>query len=128
MNRIDLLSATLVAIILTSCNQSSGNKDLVKKELFGTYQGKEVYLLTLTNKTGNIIKLTNFGARITWIEVPDKSGKKDNITFGYDTFESTLKGDISFGTVIGRYAHRIAKGKFTLDGVEYSLPLNAGAK
>ena len=99
---------------------------MIKKEIFGTHKGKEVYLFTLTNKAGNNIKLTNYGARITWIEVPDKNGNKDNITFGYDSFKSTVTGDFSFGTVMGRYAHRIAKGKFNMDGIEYNLPLNSG--
>ncbi len=121
-----LLSLTLVAVIFTSCNQSTKNKEMVKKDVFGTHNGKEVYLLTLTNKAGNVIRLTNYGAKINWIEVPDKNGKKDNVTFGYDTFDETLKGDMSFGSVVGRYANRIAKGKFTLDGVEYNTPLNNG--
>ena len=126
MKRVLILSLTLVAVIFTACNQSSKNKEKVKKEVFGKLQDKEVYLLTLTNKAGNVIRLNNFGARITWIEVPDKNGKKDNITFGYDTFEGTIKGDRSFGSVLGRFAGGISKGKFTLDGVEYTLPHYAG--
>jgi aldose 1-epimerase len=128
MKRFQLLTLIMVAMIISfsSCNLSTKNKEMVKKEVFGTHQGKEVYLLTLTNKAGNVIRLTNFGAKVTWIEVPDKNGKKDNITFGYDTFEETLKGDMSFGSIVGRYANRIAKGKFTLDGVEYNLPINNG--
>ena len=128
MKRILLLSITLIvsAAFLSSCNQSSKNKDMVKQEIYGTHQGKEVYMLTLTNKTGNVIKLTNFGAKINWIEVPDKNGKKDNLTFGYGTFEGTIKGDMSFGSIVGRYANRIANAKFTLDGVEYKLPVNNG--
>lgn len=128
MKRILLLSLVLIAgvVILSSCNRSSKNKEMVKKEIYGTHQGKEVFLLTLTNKAGNVIRLTNFGAKITWIEVPDKNGKKDNITFGYDTFEGTVTGDMSFGSVVGRYANRIANAKFTLDGVEYKLPVNNG--
>ena len=128
MKKSKLLSLTMIAvlIIFSSCNQSSKNKEMVKKDVFGNYQGKEVYLFTLTNKAGNIIKLTNYGAKINWIEVPDKNGKKDNITFGYDDFEATQKGDMSFGSVVGRYANRIANGKFTLDGVEYKLPVNNG--
>jgi aldose 1-epimerase len=116
----------LVVFAVISCNQPAKNKEMVKKDLFGTQDGKEVYILTLTNKAGNVIRLTNFGARITWIEVPDRNGKKDNITFGFDTFESMLKGDPYFGAVVGRYANRIAKGKFSIDGVEYNLPLNNG--
>jgi aldose 1-epimerase len=123
-----LLTLTLVtgAIVFASCNQSSKNKEMVKQEIYGTTQGKEVYMFTLTNKEGNVLKLTNFGAKINWIEVPDKNGNKDNITFGYDTFEGTITGDKYFGAVVGRYANRIAKGKFTLDGVENNLPLNDG--
>jgi aldose 1-epimerase len=128
MKRVQILTLTLVAVMISfsSCNQSAKNKDMVKKDVFGNWQGKEVYLLTLTNKAGNIIKLTNYGAKINWIEVPDKNGKKENITFGYDNFDETQKGDMSFGSVVGRYANRIAKGKFTVDGVEYTLPLNNG--
>jgi aldose 1-epimerase len=126
MKKILLLSLTLVAIILISCSQTVKKKEMVRKEVFGTHKGKEVYLLTLTNKPGNVIRLTNFGAKINWIEVPDKNGKKDNITFGYDTFDETVKGDMSFGSVVGRYANRIAKGKFSIDGVEYTTPLNNG--
>src|SRR5664280_1787722 len=124
MKKILLLSLTLVSVVINSCNQSTKNKEMVKKDVFGTHNGKEVYLLTLTNKAGNVIRLTNFGARITWIEVPDKTGKKDNVAFGFDTFESTIKGDPYFGAVVGRYANRIAKGKFTLDGAEYKLAIN----
>jgi aldose 1-epimerase len=99
---------------------------MVKQEIYGTLQGKEVYLLTLTNKSGNVLKLTNYGAKINWIEIPDKEGKKDNVTFGYDTFDGTITGDMSYGSVIGRYANRIANGKFSLDGIEYNLPVNNG--
>jgi aldose 1-epimerase len=126
MKKIILLSLTLIAIVFISCNQSTKNKEMVKKDVFGTHNGKEVYLLTLTNKAGNVIRLTNYGAKINWIEVPDKNGKKDNITFGYDTFEQTLKGDMSFGSVVGRFANRIANGRFSIDGVVYNTPLNNG--
>jgi aldose 1-epimerase len=128
MKRDLLLTLIAIAMIFyfSSCNQTVKNKEMVKKEVFGNKDGKEVYLLTLTNKAGNIIKLTNYGAKINWIEVPDKNGKKENITFGYDNFEATQKGDMSFGSVVGRYANRIAKGKFSLDGVGYTLPINNG--
>jgi aldose 1-epimerase len=128
MKEIKLLTLIMVAVIisLSSCNQSVKNKEMIKKESYGIYNGKEVLLFTLTNKAGNVIKLTSFGARITWIEVPDKAGKKENVTFGFDTFDGMIKGDPYFGSVVGRYANRIAKGKFSLDGTEYSLALNNG--
>jgi aldose 1-epimerase len=126
MKKILFFTFILAAIGFISCNQSSKTKEMVKKDLFGNYNGKEVYLLTLTNKAGNVIRLTNYGAKINWIEVPDKNGRKDNVTFGYDTFDETQKGDMSFGSTVGRFANRIANGKFTLEGVEYHTPVNNG--
>ncbi len=128
MKKILLFSLVLSSIsgLTVSCKYSAKNKEMIRKEIFGKHAGKEVYLLTLTNKAGNIIRLTNYGAKITWIEVPDRNGKKDNVTFGYDTFEGTINGDMSFGSVVGRYANRIAGGRFTIDGIEYTLPLNNG--
>jgi aldose 1-epimerase len=126
MKKLNLVMILMsAAMIFAGCNQSK-KQEMVKKELFGTYKGGEVVLLTLTNKAGNVLKLTNFGARITWLEVPDKDGNKDNITFGFDTFDGMIAGDPYFGAVVGRYANRIAQGKFTLDGVEYTLPINNG--
>ena len=124
MKRGPVLTLTLAASLpmLFSCNRH----EYVKKESWGNLDGREVYLFTLTNKPGNVIKLTNFGARINWIEVPGRNGKKDNITFGYDTFDETARGNFSFGAVVGRYGNRIAGGKFTIDGVGYSLPVNNG--
>ncbi len=126
MKSIRFLFLTILgaALVLTGCGHGSKNNAMVQKELIGTYNGKEVYQMTLTNKAGNVIRLTNFGARITWIEVPDKNGTRDNVTFGFDTYDGMIKGDHYFGAIVGRYANRIAKGKFSLDGVEYSLALN----
>jgi aldose 1-epimerase len=126
MNRNLLLIPGFVAacLVFTGCRQS--RKELVRKEVFGNYQGKDIYLLTLTNKQGNVLRLINYGAKINWIEVPDKEGKKENITFGYDTFEQTAAGDMSFGSTVGRYANRIANGRFALDGIVYNLPKNNG--
>ncbi|HEX2921583.1 MAG TPA: aldose epimerase family protein [Bacteroidales bacterium] len=116
----------LLGFVLLGCNQTNKNNEMVKQDLFGNQDGKEVYLFTLTNNKGNVIRLTNYGAKITWIEVPDKDGKKDNITLGYDTFEGTRDGDPYFGSVVGRYANRIAKGKFVIDSVEYTTVQNDG--
>lgn len=120
-NKLFIIFIALVA--LYSCKQAP---EKVTKEVWGNHDGKEVDLFTLTNKDGNVIKLTNFGAKINWIEIPDRNGKKDNITFGYDTFDETLNGNFSFGSVVGRFGNRIAGGKFTIDGVEYTTPLNNG--
>ena len=128
MKTLTILLFTLFADIFAGGNQKQNVGESVKKDLFGIHNGKEVYLLTLTNKAGNVIKLTNFGARITWIEVPDKNGKKENVTFGYDTFDETIKGDPYFGPVIGRYANRINKGKVVLDNKEYTVARSHGGR
>lgn len=124
------LFIAVVSVVLLSCNQTSKKAETVvppvQKESYGQHEGKEVFLLTLTNKSGNVVKLSNFGARITWIEVPDRDGNKENVTFGMGSSEEMLNGDLGYGAVVGRYANRIANGKFSLDGVEYTLPINNG--
>lgn len=121
-----LLTAAALVIIGTGSCGTNKAKEMVTTEDFGSFEGKDVFLYKLTNKQGDIIKLTNYGATIVEINVPDRNGNKANVTFGYDTFEGYLKGDAYFGKVVGQYANRIAKGKFTLDGVEYTLALNNG--
>lgn len=97
---------------------------MVTTQNFGTLNGKEVFQYTLKNKKGDILKLTNYGAAIVEVIVPDRNGRKENVAFGYDSLSGYLKGDPYFGKVVGQYANRIAKGKFTLDGVEYTLAIN----
>jgi aldose 1-epimerase len=113
-----------IATILTFSSLVFGQKQSVTKEVLGDNNGNEVSLFTLTNKDGNVLKLTNYGARIVRIDVPDKNGVKDNVTIGSEKLETILRGDAFGGASIGRFANRIANGKFTLDGVEYTLPIN----
>ena len=96
----------------------------MKNEKFGEHQGKEIVMITLTNSAGNTVKLTNYGATVVLINVPDREGNRDNVTFGYDTFNDYLNGDPYFGSVVGRYANRIALGKFSVEGAEYNLAIN----
>jgi aldose 1-epimerase len=126
MKRYLIITLTLAAVLASSCGRSSKSSEMVKQEIYGTYQGKEAYLLTLTNKAGNVLKLSSFGAKSIWIEVPDKNGVKENIAFGYDTFDGTVNGDPYFGSIVGRYANRIGNAKFTLDSITYNLPANDG--
>ncbi|MDT8401394.1 MAG: aldose epimerase family protein [Bacteroidales bacterium] len=115
----------LAAIVLfTGCKQEVNKQYIMKREDFGEIDGKKVELITLANTHGNTIKLTNYGATLVWVEVPDRDGNKENITFGYETLDAYLNGDPYFGSVVGRYANRIAGGKFTLDSVEYQLAIN----
>jgi aldose 1-epimerase len=99
-------------------------KTPVTTDVLGNHNGSEVCLYTLVNKSRNVVKVTNYGARVVRIEVPDKQGNLDNVTLGGDKLETIVRGDAFGGASIGRFANRIANGKFTLDGKEYTLPIN----
>lgn len=124
MKKIIFLALSLT--VLTVFPVSLQGKDIVPvgKDSLGVHNGNTVFLFTLKNKDGNILKLTNYGARIVRVEVPDKNGVKDNITTGAETLDGIIKGDQFGGSVVGRFANRIANAKFTLDGVVYNLPAN----
>jgi aldose 1-epimerase len=124
MNRYSFLALIFIPVLSISGNLPGKNGEPVVKEVLGDHNGREVSLFTLTNKSGNVLKLTNYGARICRIDVPDKNGVKDNVTMGSETLETIIKGDAFGGAVVGRYANRIANAKFTLDGIEYNLPVN----
>jgi len=99
----------------------------LQKEAFGkTSDGKTVDLYTLTNANGMRVRIISHGAFVISIEVPDRNGKLADVTLGYDDLPGYLKDGCHFGSVCGRYANRIAKGKFTLDGVTYTLAVNNG--
>lgn len=87
-----------------------------------------IKLYTLKNKNGMVVKITNYGATITSIKVPDRNGKMADVALGYNNVEHYINAleRPYFGATIGRYANRIAKGKFTLDGKEYTLATNDG--
>ena len=88
--------------------------------------GRQANLYTLTNSRGMRVRLTNYGAITVSVEVPDRDGKLADVTLGFDAFDAWLGNAPHFGATIGRYANRIAKGRFTLDGREYTLATNNG--
>jgi aldose 1-epimerase len=108
---------------MISCGNNK-TKEMVTTQSFGSFDGKDVSLYTLTNKKGDVLKLSNYGAVIVEIIVPDRNGRKENVTLGYDNLDGYVNGDPYFGKVVGQYANRIARGKFTLDGVDYTLAIN----
>src|SRR5262249_29324997 len=89
-----------------------------------THDGHEVKLHPLTNLHGMRIKLIDYGATLISVETPDRSGKTTNITLGFPTLDGYLQRHPFFGSTVGRYANRIAGGKFTLDGKPYTLATN----
>ncbi len=127
------IAGLIVLTLIGGCidnNPKQDKKDKnsmhITKEVFGNIDNKEVQLYTLKNGSGFTVKITNYGGIVTSIIAPDKNGNMDNVVLGYDNLEGYLKETPYFGAIVGRYANRIAKGKFTLDGTEYSLAVNNG--
>ncbi|MFK7847924.1 MAG: aldose epimerase family protein [Rhodothermales bacterium] len=88
--------------------------------------GREATLFTLTNATGMVVKITNYGGAITSIVVPDKNGVMGEVVLGYDSVEEYVAGNPFFGVIAGRYANRIAKGSFSIGDETYTLAVNNG--
>jgi aldose 1-epimerase len=133
MKRITLLGmfiATIFTLLITSCNNTNTNKmeksKGISKSSFGTADGKEVFLYTLINSKGTQITITNFGGIVTsWVSA-DKNNIKSSIVLGYDSLSGYLATHPYFGAIVGRYGNRIAKGKFSIDSVAYTLAINNG--
>ncbi len=112
---------------LASSLSSQGMRGTIKKESFGkTTGGEQIELYSLSNKKGMEVSITNFGATVVTLKVPDRGGKAADIVLGYDTLDGYEKGTSYFGATVGRYGNRIAGGKFSLDGKTYTLPKNNG--
>ena len=124
--KIKLSTIILVLGICFSCSTHKPVKPTITKEDWGKTDGKRVSLYTLTNTNGMVLKITNYGGITTKIMVPDRNGKLENVALGYDSLSQYQRKSPYFGALIGRYGNRIAKGKFTLNGVDYTLATNNG--
>ena len=99
----------------------------IKKESFGqTPDGRQIDLYALTNTNGLKAKIMTYGGILVSLEVPDRNGKLGDIVLGYDKLDGYIKNNPYFGSTVGRYGNRIAKGRFTLNGIEYQLTTNEG--
>lgn len=117
----------LCLAMVCSANGADKAKANVEKIVFGkTADGKPVDLYVLTNSKGMTAKVMTYGATLTALTAPDRDGKFDEVTLGFDDLKSYLAGHPFFGSTAGRVANRIAKGRFTLDGKEYKLATNNG--
>ena len=97
----------------------------VTREAWGKMpDGREVALFTLTNSKGLRARVTEYGAILVSMEVPDRKGKSADVTHGYERLDGWLTNTSYFGATVGRYANRIAHGKFTLDGKSHTLACN----
>lgn len=99
----------------------------IAKSLFGvTPEGREVFNYTFTDQQGQSATVCEYGCRIIELNVLDKDGNLRDVALGYDTLAEYLSDTRCFGATVGRYANRIANGRFTLNGVTYHLPINNG--
>lgn len=132
MKRTILFLIGLVILMICfseeSSKQNTGDSRLfIDREKFGqTNEGVSVDLFTLTNDNGLTVKITNYGGIVTSMLVPDKMGNYEDVVLGFDNLQNYLDGHPYFGSLIGRYANRIAKGMFELKGVLYYLAANNG--
>lgn len=115
------------AIPIASAQDATPTADsTITSEEWGEVDGEQVMLFTLTNANGMEVKITNYGGIITSVVVPDSEGNMDNVTLGFDNLDAYVAGHPYFGNITGRYANRIARGTFTIDGQIYYLALNNG--
>jgi aldose 1-epimerase len=99
----------------------------IQSEPFGeTKEGIPITRYLLANDRGMTVSIINYGAVVTSIELPDRDKKVANVVLGFPTLEGYLGKDPYFGCIVGRYANRIAKGKFKLNGKTYTLAINDG--
>ena len=111
-----------MALITTSASERNAT---IEKQRYGVLaDGVAVDEYTLRNANGVEIKIITYGGIITSVSVPDRYGRMSNIALGFDNLRDYETRNPFFGAITGRYANRIANSKFTLDGVEYTLPAN----
>jgi aldose 1-epimerase len=118
------LSVLLVYSVVL-CQPTKKEKPVVEKNVFGKLaDGKEVTAYTLKNAHGMQAKIIDYGAIVVSLTAPDKNGTYEDVVLGYDNIEGYVADRGYFGSIVGRYGNRIAKGKMTIDGKEYQLAIN----
>jgi len=105
--------------------QTSSKSGVLEKD-FGTRDGRSIILYTLTNSHGVEVRAMNYGGIILSLRVPDRKGQLADIVLGHEKAEGYMPNPPYLGAIVGRYANRIANGRFTLDGKAYTLPKNDG--
>ena len=118
----------LAAVCLVSCKKEPESNltlsGLDPANFVAEVDGAETGLYTLTNSNGMEVCITNFGGRIVSVMVPDRDSVMRDVVLGFDNIQDYMTIPSDFGATIGRYANRIANGRFTLDKQTYELPTN----
>ena len=108
-----------------SSKENNKNNTVTKTEFGRTEDEQKVHLYTLTNSNGLVAKITNYGAILTELHLPDNQGRLDDVVLGFDSLENYFATNFYFGAIVGRVANRIKDARFILDGQEYNLAANA---
>lgn len=127
MNQNYILTFLFFYLFILGCNNKKNvTETTMIKEKFGTVEGKQIDIYTLTNKNGARVRITNYGAIVVSLMMPDRNGNLADVVSGYDSLAGYINDKSFFGATVGRYGNRIGKGKFQLDGEEYQLTINDG--
>ncbi|WAJ71836.1 aldose epimerase family protein [Catenovulum adriaticum] len=134
--------AILLAISLAGCGQANqsieqqakqnpqpAQKDqqpIVDVKVWGETNGKQINLYTIKNKNGMSVSVSNWGAYVQSLIVPDKNGRLEDVILGYDTWPEYYNDCCYSGPIVGRFGNRIAKGQFTIDDTTYNVTRNNG--
>lgn len=122
-----LIGLSLAMLVSCAPKKETGRITTMKKQSFGkTAAGVDVDLYTLANGNGVEAAITTYGGIVVSLKTPDRAGLSSDVVLGFDSLDGYLKGHPYFGALIGRYGNRIAKGRFSLNGVEYKLAVNNG--
>lgn len=122
-----MLAIFLLASLRGPAQMQTTKKAGVERGAFGKLDdGTAIEVFTLRNSNGAVAKIITYGATLAELWVPDRAGKAGDVVLGFDDLKGYLGDHPHFGGIIGRYANRIAKGKFSIDGREYTLATNNG--
>lgn len=113
--------------LVFNCTQSGETTMTIEKTIFGNLtDGRQADLFTMKHPDGSVVQITNFGAAVVAVKVPDKEGTIEDVVLGFDNLSDYENIRAFYGAIVGRYGNRIDHGRFTLNGTEYKLAVNDG--
>ena len=125
--RLKLKLLCLAVFIISTFALAVAQPSITRNSFGKTTEGQSVDIYTLRNRRGMEARITNYGGIVVSLTAPDRDGKYADVVLGYNDLDTYLRPPFPyFGAIVGRYGNRIAKGRFTLNGVEYKLAVNNG--
>lgn len=122
-------ATVVVAVLAWACAPTESEPESMRSietSQFGAIDGQPVTLFTLTNASGANVGIIEYGGIVVSLNVPDRDGNLGDVVLGFDTLDAYVADTPYFGAITGRYANRIAGGKFEIEGTTYELPVNNG--